>query len=729
MVLLHSVVKPPQTLEELSQSLTLYDTLQNNLSKTEAQIMPIHDQFEILKKYEVVVEESVLQTLDSLNKAWLSFQQSLIDSESMLKKSKEKFKTSLIHTAEEFKKKSRSLLEEFGDNGPFSSSVGCEPALEQIGTFRNMMDTLKEEENSIRSGLGMFKIEQPSSKELQTLEKDLDSVQLVWEATKEWDQNWSEWKSGRFLTLQTELMENTAQGLYRRLSRLSRELKDKNWEVLETARMRIDQFKRTLPLIVDLRNPALRERHWTQVKQEIQRPFDQDGEDFTLERIVELGLDQYVEKISEISTAATKELFIEQALENISRTWEETLLDIVPYKDKGHHRLRGTDEVFQALEDNQVSLSTMKASPFVKAFEQDVDRWERCLSHILEVIETILTVQRQWLYLENIFMGEDIRKQLPQESAEFDEVNISWKTIMDRLNKDNNALRGTHHPGLLEKLGEMNQVLEGIQKSLDMYLETKRHIFPRFYFLSNDDLLEILGQSRNPEAVQPHLKKCFDNIKSLKIQKIGASSKSEAGGMFSAEGEYVEFTHPVLLEGPVEAWLCDIERTMRWTLKELLRNCRLGLKKMSSKRDKWVKEWAGQVLITSSQIQWTTDVTKSLVTAKERADKKYLKVMKKKQVSMLNKYSDAIRGNLTKILRLKLVALITVEVHARDVIDKMLKSGCMDASSFEWLSQLRFYWDKDADDCLIRQTNTHFQYGYEYLGNSGRLVITPLTDR
>lgn len=75
-------------------------------------------------------------------------------------------------------------------------------------------------------------------------------------------------------------------------------------------------------------------------------------------------------------------------------------------------------------------------------------------------------------------------------------------------------------PDLLETLIGMNTILEDIQKSLDMYLETKRHMFPRFYFLSNDDLLEILGQSRNPEAVQPHLKKCFDNIKLLKIQKV-----------------------------------------------------------------------------------------------------------------------------------------------------------------------------------------------------------------
>ncbi|XP_029784654.1 dynein heavy chain 2, axonemal [Suricata suricatta] len=642
------ISRPPQTLEELGVSLQLMETLQHDLLGLEAQIPPIHEQFTILEKYEVSVEDSVLEMLNSLNGEWATFQQTLLDSEQMLRKHKEKFKTSLIHSADDFKKKAHSLLEDFEFRGPFTSNVGHQSALEQIAQVRAMLTAMREEENSLRSNLGIFKIEQPISKDLQHLEKV---------------------ERGRAL-------------------------------------------------------------HWDQVREEIQRDFDQESESFTLEQIVELGMDQHVERIGEISASATRELAIELALQNITKTWEVIQLDIVPYRDKGHHRLRGTEEVFQALEDNQVALSTMKASRFVKAFEKEVDQWERCLSLVLEVVEMVLTVQRQWMYLENIFLGEDIRKQLPSESAMFDQINSTWKRIMDRISKDSNALRSTHHPGLLDTLIEMNTVLEDIQKSLDMYLETKRHTFPRFYFLSNDDLLEILGQSRNPEAVQPHLKKCFDNIKLLKMQKVGGpSSKWEAVGMFSADGEYVDFLHAVLLEGPVESWLGDVERAMRATLRDLLRNCRVALKKFLNKRDKWVKEWPGQVVITASQIQWTADVTKCLMTAKERGDKKILKVMKKKQVSMLSRYSEAIRGNLTKIMRLKVVALVTIEIHARDVLEKIYKSGLMDTSSFDWLSQLRVYWEKDLDDCVIRQTNTQFQYGYEYLGNSGRLVITPLTDR
>ncbi|XP_052104325.1 dynein axonemal heavy chain 2-like isoform X7 [Mytilus californianus] len=722
-----NVSKIPQTLDELGNSLNLWEKLSTGLSETEAKFPPLQDQFNILEKYEVPVEEEVLAMLNELSNEWHIFQQKLIDAETMLKKNKERFKTGLLAQSEEFKKQVHNLVDEFTTKGPFTSNISTDEAVANIEAIREQLNTLKKQEQEIRKGLNIFKIDQPPSKEVANLEKDLEHIEQIWSLNKEWEGLWSDWKVSKFEEIKTETMESTAQSMYKKLNRFSKELKDKNWEVVESSKNRVDQFKRTMPLVVDLKNPAMRPRHWEKIQTEMQKEFNHKEADFTLEKIIEYGFDQFADTINDVSGAATKELAIELGLKAIDELWNITDLEIVPYKDKGHFKLVSIDNIFTALDDNQVQLSTMKASRFVKAFEQDVDKWEKTLSQILEVVETLLQVQKQWMYLENIFLGEDIRKQLPRESADFDDVNAKWKVIMTRMHKEKNALRCTHHEGVLEALSEMNLKLEDIQKSLDTYLETKRGIFPRFYFLSNDDLLEILGNSKQPMLVQPHLKKCFDNIKSLDMSKHGMQWQATA--MKSGDDEKIEFLTAVPLDGQVENWLGDVERAMVNTLIEKLSVTKSALKK--SKRDKWLKDFPGQTCITSSQIQWTADTIKALKQTRDRGDKKALKSMKKKQVGILNKYSEMTRSNLSKMQRLKVTAIVTIEVHQRDITEKLVKQGCSDENAFEWLSQLRFYMERDhqKDICMIRQTNTEFRYGYEYLGNSGRLVITPLTDR
>ena len=74
-----------------------------------------------------------------------------------------------------------------------------------------------------------------------------------------------------------------------------------------------------------------------------------------------------------------------------------------------------------------------------------------------------------------------------------------------------------------------------------------------------------------------------------------------------------------------------------------------------------------------------------------------MKTIKKKQISFLKKYIESIRGQLTRNQRAKIVALVTIEVHARDVIDLLIKKGEFDENSFGWLQQLRLYWGRKGE--------------------------------
>lgn len=182
----------------------------------------------------------------------------------------------------------------------------------------------------------------------------------------------------------------------------------------------------------------------------------------------------------------------------------------------------------------------MKGSPYAKFMLEEIAGWENTLLRTQDNLDLWLKVQSAWMYLEPVFSSEDIINQMPVEGQKFKEVNIAWHNLMNRIHDAPSAMAVIEIADLGTILKEASARLERVQRGLNDYLESKRSLFPRFYFLSNDELLEILSETKEPLRVQPHLKKCFEGIARLRFD-----DEKKIHGMYSVEGELVQFVRVI----------------------------------------------------------------------------------------------------------------------------------------------------------------------------------------
>jgi dynein heavy chain 1 len=349
-------------------------------------------------------------------------------------------------------------------------------------------------------------------------------------------------------------------------------------------------------------------------------------------------------------------------------------------------------------------------------------------------VDVWIDVQRQWVYLEGIFSGSaDIKHLLPVESARFQNINSEFLTVMKKVYKSPFVIDVMNIQGIQKSLERLADLLNKIQKALGEYLERERSSFPRFYFVGDEDLLEIIGNSKDILRIMKHLKKMFAGISTIMLDE----DLTQIQGMASREGEEVQFREPILLKDfpKINDWLAKIESSMRVSLAELLCDAVNELRTFYGTAQKlemeslmgWMEKYPAQLVTIAVQIAWTLSVENSLEAA--QAPERSLETVHQ----ALDLLADIVLQELLPVTRRKCEHLITELVHQRDVTRALITQQVFDTKSFTWLYQMRFYLDSSLDNPLdrltIRTADAQFPYGWEYLGVPDRLVQTPLTDR
>ncbi|XP_050489875.1 dynein axonemal heavy chain 7-like isoform X6 [Bombus huntii] len=546
----------------------------------------------------------------------------------------------------------------------------------------------------------------------------LGPYKRLYDATCEFLTNYDTWMNSMIGSQEPEEIETATAIAYRTIYRLERSIQEPITKKLaENIRIKIEEFKEHMPVIVTLGNPSLKNRHWEQVSEIVGFPIKVD-ESMTLAKILDYGLADYVTKFEGISEAATKEGSLERALVRMHLDWAEITFIVNPYRDTGTYVIASIDDIQLLLDDHLIKAQTMKNSLYIKPFEKETLEWESKLLLLQSIMDYWLQVQATWMYLEPIFSSPDIQQQMPEEGRRFSAVDKIWREIMSCVAADPRVMSVIEIDKMLERLRKCINLLDLVQKGLTAYLEKKRLYFPRFFFLSNDELLEILSETKDPTRVQPHLKKCFEGI-----AQVSFTVDLEIIAIKSSEGEEIileGIIDTTAARGQVEKWLLELESSMKRSVKAQVVQAKDAFLKQI--RSKWALEWPGQTILCVSKLYWTADVT--AVLSKSLKD---LKNYVDSCTNELNEIVKLVRGILSTQNRVTLEALVTMDVHSRDIVAELYKERVSIATDFKWLAQLRYYWmDEDLWSTMI---NTSLKYAYEYLGNTSRLVITPLTDR
>ncbi|KAI4495703.1 hypothetical protein M0802_008538 [Mischocyttarus mexicanus] len=455
-----------------------------------------------------------------------------------------------------------------------------------------------------------------------------------------------------------------------------------------------------------LRGDEIADEHWTELKLVLDLNDIKNLRDLTLGHILDSKdkIKDNASRVKEITKRAAAESGIRQAILELE-SWETSAsLQIQQSKDSQNSIIYLVGEYSNLLArtgELRLLLEGAKGAAGYERFAARATRCEASLSEIEERIKILSIVQRKWVYLEPIYGSG----AAPNDSGKWSRTDKEFRYLMGEVSRDSrvSSIRRLPLPALIN----LKDLLDRCQRSLDEFLEERRSSFPRLYFLSDEDLLELVSGSG--KALESHLPKLYQGIGSV------IRNDNNLTAVVSPEGETLKLLETIDTSEPLPRWLNNLEKGMRNTLRQSLDKCLTD-----SSPDPSI--YPNQILLLSERIRFTERCEAALKEGTSGL---------KKLVEFLDTQRARYRGLEDvgdKLTVLKARGLLLDTVHHLEISRTLLNTLEMgESTSWLWYRQLKTY--RTTKGPIIRCAAAEFPYRFEYQGAAVGLVWTSLTEK
>ncbi|MCJ1268673.1 hypothetical protein MMC22_008561 [Lobaria immixta] len=667
--------------------------------------------------------------VDQVENEWGSLNDTLSRKLKIIEDQTDALRAKIIAEDKVISRRIDEAVAQWNEEKPVSGNIPPDKASSTLRSFQTRLTALRDESEMVFKAKEALDLSGSLDNTLSAILEEVHDFTSVWSALSTIWKSLDDLRDTLWTSVQPRKLRHAIDGLIKMTKEMPSRMRQ--YAAFEHIQSILRQLLKVNPLLSDMKSEAVRERHWNKIFKALKPGKRYSQVSLCLGDVWDLKLAASEPVIRDIIAQAQGEMALEEFLKQVRETWQNYSLDLVNYQNKCR-LIRGWDDIFTKCSENLNSLQAMRHSPYYKEFEEEASSWEDKLNRVHVLFDVWIDVQRQWVYLEGVFTGNmDIKHLLPIESSRFQNINSEFFTVLKKVYKSPLVLDVLNISGVQKSLERLAELLHKIQKALGEYLERERISFPRFYFVGDEDLLEIIGNSNDIMRISKHFRKMFAGLAGLVMDE-----ESMITGFTSKEGEEVQLKRPLsLVKTPrINDWLTALESNMKYSLAELLGEAVLAFQALCNTSiidqntfNEYLSRFPVQIVVLGTQVAWSTSVESALASGGTDLPSLY-----DLQVKILELLATMVLEDLDQLTRKKCEHLITESVHQRDVIGNLIGSGAASSTHYLWLLQMRYVYTSEGDAVgrlRVKMANANLQYGFEYLGVPERLVRTPLTDR